>query len=92
MTVYVLLCPELYDRDGSPYVDRYGVDWVDNDIRFARLGLAAAEIACGNGDRLWCADLLHLNDWPSGLASAYLAWRGQHIPSILTIHNLAYQG
>ena len=92
LTVYVLLCPELYDRDGSPYVDSFGADWGDNDIRFARLGLAAADIACGNGDRLWRADLLHLNDWPSGLASAYLAWRGQRIPTILTIHNLAYQG
>ncbi len=92
LTVYILLCPELYDRDGSPYVDRFGADWEDNDIRFARLGLAAADIACGHGDPLWRADLLHLNDWPSGLASAYLAWRGQHIPTILTIHNLAYQG
>jgi starch synthase len=92
LTVYVLLCPELYDRDGSPYVDGFGVDWSDNDIRFARLGLAAADIACGNGDSLWRADLLHLNDWPSGLASAYLAWRGKPIPTILTIHNLAYQG
>ena len=92
LTVYVLLCPELYDRDGSPYVDGLGVDWSDNDIRFARLGLAAADIACGNGDSLWRADLLHLNDWPSGLASAYLAWRGKPIPTILTIHNLAYQG
>ncbi|MBB3018251.1 starch synthase [Microvirga lupini] len=92
LTVYVLLCPELYDRDGSPYVDSFGADWSDNDIRFARLGLAAADIACGNGDTLWRADLLHLNDWPSGLASAYLAWRGQRIPTILTIHNLAYQG
>jgi starch synthase len=92
LTVYVLLCPELYDREGSPYVDSFGLDWSDNDIRFARLGLAAADIACGNGDPLWRADLLHLNDWPSGLASAYLSWRGQHIPTILTIHNLAYQG
>ena len=92
LTVYVLLCPELYDRDGSPYVDSFGTDWSDNDVRFARLGLAAADIACGNGDPLWRADLLHLNDWPSGLASAYLAWRGQRIPTILTIHNLAYQG
>ncbi|MBM6580435.1 glycogen synthase GlgA [Microvirga sp. BT689] len=92
LTVYILLCPELYDRDGSPYVDSFGADWGDNDIRFARLGLAAADIACGYGDPLWRADLLHLNDWPSGLASAYLAWRGQRIPTILTIHNLAYQG
>jgi len=92
LIVYVLLCPELYDRDGSPYVDSFGVDWCDNDIRFARLGLAAADIASGSGDPLWRADLLHLNDWPSGLASAYLVWRGQRIPTILTIHNLAYQG
>jgi len=92
LTVYVLLCPELYEREGSPYVDPFGADWSDNDIRFARLGLAAADIACGRGDPLWRADLLHLNDWPSGLAAAYLAWRGQPIPTILTIHNLAYQG
>jgi starch synthase len=92
LTVYVLLCPELYERNGSPYVDAFGADWSDNDIRFARLGLAAADIACGHGDLLWRADLLHLNDWPSGLAAAYLNWRGQHIPTILTIHNLAYQG
>jgi len=92
LTVYVLLCPALYEREGSPYGDSCGVDWSDNDVRFARLGLAAADIACGNGDPLWRADLLHLNDWPSGLASAYLAWRGKHIPTILTIHNLAYQG
>lgn len=92
LTVYILLCPELYDRAGSPYVDGFGADWSDNDVRFARLGLAAAEIACGNSDPLWRADLLHLNDWPSGLASAYLAWRGKRLPTILTIHNLAYQG
>jgi starch synthase len=33
-----------------------------------------------------------LNDWPSALAPAFLAWRGLSIPTILTIHNLAYQG
>ncbi len=92
LTIYVLLCPELYDREGSPYGDDRGVDSSDNDIRFARLGLAAADIARGCGDPLWRADLLHLNDWPSSLAPAYLAWRGHHIPTILTIHNLAYQG
>ena len=92
LTVYVLLCRDLYDREGSPYGDRDGIDWHDNDIRFARLGLAAADIACGRGEPLWRPTLLHLNDWPSGLAAAYLAWRGQRTPSILTIHNLAYQG
>jgi starch synthase len=92
LIIYVLLCPDLYDRDGSPYVDGTGADWSDNDIRFARLALAAADIASGLGDLGWCPDLLHVNDWPSALTPAYLAWREQNVPTILTIHNLAYQG
>ncbi|WP_370870801.1 glycogen synthase GlgA [Bradyrhizobium sp.] len=92
LVVYIVLCPELFDRDGSPYGDRSGVDWIDNDVRFARLGLAAAEMVSGLADPDWKPDLLHLNDWPSALAPAFLAWRGYSIPTILTIHNLAYQG
>jgi starch synthase len=92
LVIYVLLCPDLYDREGTPYGDEAGVDWADNDLRFARLGLAAAEIASGLGDLGWRPDLLHLNDWPSALAPAYLAWREEPKPSVLTIHNLAYQG
>lgn len=92
LIVYVVLCPQLYDRPGSPYVDANNVDWPDNDIRFARLSLAAADLACGFGDSGWTPDNLHLNDWPSALASGYLAWRGKRTPSLLTIHNLAYQG
>ncbi|SDN63059.1 glycogen synthase GlgA [Pseudomonas jinjuensis] len=92
LPVYVLICPELYDRPGTPYGDLHGGDWADNHIRFARLSLAAADLAAGFGELGWCPDLLHVNDWPSALAPAYMAWRGQATPSILTIHNLAYQG
>ncbi|MGN6470838.1 MAG: glycogen synthase GlgA [Rhizobiaceae bacterium] len=92
LVVYVVLCPELYDREGTPYATAAGSDWSDNDIRFARLGLAAAEIASGVADLGWKPDLLHLNDWPASLAPAYLAWREQQVPSVLTIHNLSYQG
>ncbi len=92
LSVYVLLSPELYDRAGGPYADACGVDWIDNDIRFARLCLAAAEIAAGDGDPSWRPQSLHLNDWPSALASGYVKWRGGDTPSLLTIHNLAYQG
>src|SRR5262249_15744154 len=31
-------------------------------------------------------------DWQAALVPAYLAWKGAKVPSILTIHNLAYQG
>jgi starch synthase len=52
----------------------------------------AAELAMGKLDKNWAADLIHANDWQAALVPAYLAWQGAKLPSILTIHNLAYQG
>lgn len=92
LIVYVLLCPELFERDGTPYADAMGKDWADNDLRFARLGLAAAQMASGQGDASWAPNLLHLNDWTSALAPAYVTWSNRHTPSVLTIHNLAHRG
>lgn len=92
LSIYVVLCDELYDREGTPYGDTAGADFADNDIRFARLSLAAAEIASGEADPNWKPDLVHVNDWPSALAAGYMKWKGLSTPSILTIHNLAYQG
>lgn len=92
LPIYVLICPELFERDGTPYEDEHGMDWPDNDVRFARLGLAAAEIASGRAGIDWRPDLLHAHDWQAALAPAYLAWRGSRVPSVVTIHNLAYQG
>jgi len=92
MKVYVLISPALYDREGGPYAAADGSEWPDNDIRFARLSLAAAAMANGEGHPHWRPDNLHLNDWTSGLAAGYLAWSGARTPSLLTIHNLAYQG
>ncbi len=92
LIVYVLICPELYDRDGGPYGDANGRDWADNHIRFARLALAATEIASGTACLSWCPDLVHANDWTSALTPAYMSWRGLRTPTVFTIHNLAYQG
>lgn len=92
MPIYVLLCPQLYERPGNPYGDESARDWPDNDIRFARFASAAALLAAGQLDPNWGADLVHANDWPASLVPAYLRWNGSQIPTILTIHNLAYQG
>lgn len=92
LPIYVLLCPQLYERPGNPYGDESGEDWPDNDIRFARFASAAAELAAGTLDKNWAADMVHANDWQAALAPAYLAWRGINLPSVMTIHNLAYQG
>jgi starch synthase len=49
-------------------------------------------LASGTVDRKWSADVVHANDWPTALIPAYLSWQGSRIPTVLTIHNLAYQG
>lgn len=99
LILYVLLCPDLYEREGTPYGrgssgygDGQDEGWKDNDIRFARLSRAAADIALGNASLDWQPQLLHLNDWACGLAPAYMHWQGHSIPTVFTIHNLAYQG
>lgn len=92
LVVYVLINEALYEREGSPYVDRHGGDWADNAIRFATLSHAAAEIAGGRAGLGWQPALLHLNDWPTAMAAAYAHWHGDDTPSLLTVHNLAYQG
>ncbi|MCC2095860.1 MAG: glycogen synthase GlgA [Hyphomicrobiales bacterium] len=92
LCVYIVMAPDLFDRPGGPYLDEDGNDWPDNDIRFARLSLAAAAIAEGTGEPSWRPDNVHLNDWPSALAAGYMAWKGIRVPALLTIHNLAYQG
>lgn len=92
LVVYVLLNAALYERQGSPYVSPAGVDWHDNAVRFATLSHAAAGIAAGHVGMDWRPDLLHLNDWPCALAASYVHWHGGDTPSLLTVHNLAYQG
>ncbi len=89
--VYVVLCEELFKRDGGPYADPAGADFPDNDLRFARLSLAAAQIAERGCDD-WRPACLHLNDWQTALTAGYLAWSAIEAPTLLTIHNLAHQG
>lgn len=90
--VYVVICPELYERDGFPYGDRQGEDWEDNYLRFALLGYVACEVAAQRAGLGWRVDLVHINDWPAGLAPAYMRWRGVKVPTVFTIHNLQHQG
>ncbi len=91
LVVYVVLCEELFRRDGGPYADARGADFADNDLRFARLSLAAAQMAERGCDG-WRPACLHLNDWQTALAAGYLAWSGVDAPALLSIHNLAHQG
>ena len=91
LIVYTVIAPELFERAGSPYCRGDGTDWPDSDLRFGRLSLAAAQIVCGAMPD-WQPDVLHVNDWPGGLAPAYVRWAGVPVPSVLTLHNIAHQG
>ncbi len=83
----------IYDRAGGPYVDSQGEGWRDNHIRFALLSRVAAMITVAGGFLGWKPDIVHANDWQTGLVPAYLArWDGVVTPTVFTIHNLHYQG
>ena len=89
----LLACPQLFDRDGGPYLDSTGRDWPDNAARFGLLSRVAALLATDESPCEWRCDVLHCNDWQTALAPAYLRWHGKPgRPSLVTIHNLAYQG
>ncbi len=95
LSAYVLETPALYDRPGNPYEDAQRRPYADNHRRFAALGWAAAHLAHGL-DGGWAPQLVHCHDWHAGLAPACLKhWPGPasgHVPSVYTVHNLAYQG
>ena len=91
---YVLDAPGLLDRPGNPYEDAHKQPYADNHRRFAALAWAAVQLAQG-GDSRWTPQLVHGHDWHAGLVPACLVHAGGGqalLPSVFTVHNLAYQG
>ena len=88
----VLDCPVLYQRAGGPYQDASGQDWTDNAQRFGLLSKVAAVLGSGESPLRWHPDLVHCNDWQTGLTPAYLHFARDATPSVITIHNMAFQG
>ncbi|MFN3883178.1 MAG: glycogen synthase GlgA [Rhodocyclaceae bacterium] len=89
----LLDCPMLFDRPGNPYLGPEGRDWLDNHLRFGLLSRVAAHLA-GNASLLdWRPDILHCNDWQTALGPYYLRfYEPGGAASVMTIHNLAFQG
>jgi starch synthase len=89
--------PGLFDRSGV-YGDDKGEDYTDNATRFAALSRAAAEIVRQRVAGGRPVDVVHCNDWPTALVPLYLRSLAAETPalaatrSVLTIHNVAYQG
>jgi starch synthase len=92
-TVYFIQNDRYFDRDGF-----YGTpegDYHDNAERFAFFSRAVLEMLKALN---WYPEIIHLNDWQTGLIAAYLKtlYRSKppydSIRTLFTIHNMAYQG
>ncbi len=92
LDLLVLDAPALFDRPGGPYGDASGTDHPDNWHRFAALGRAGALIT-GGAVPGWSPDLVHAHDWQAAMTLAFLRYGDTPArPSVMTIHNLAFQG
>lgn len=91
--LYIVDCPELYQRTGGIYLDAHGQDWSDNPQRFGLLSKVAALLGCDASPLSWVPDIVHCNDWQTGLTPAYLHYyTGKKALTLITLHNLAFQG
>ncbi|MBB3018247.1 starch synthase [Microvirga lupini] len=92
LDLFVIDAPHLFDRPGSPYLAPDGRDWADNAQRFAALSRAAADIAQGVATG-FVPDVIHAHDWQAGLLPIYIRLAGGRSPAtVVTIHNIAFQG
>lgn len=91
LNVLLLDAPHLFDRDGGPY-SAHGHDFHDNHVRFAALSWVGAQIALHGTKDKWKPDLVHAHDWQAGLVPSYLRYAGSQIPTVMTVHNIAFQG
>lgn len=93
LPVFVIDCPGLFLREGKPYTDMFGRDWPDNALRFGLLSKIGAILGSDASPIAWRPHIVHCNDWQSGLTPAYLDFhQGKKALSVMTIHNLAFQG
>ncbi|UCE23967.1 MAG: glycogen synthase GlgA [Candidatus Zixiibacteriota bacterium] len=92
---YFVKNDRFFDRKDLYRDNALGEDYTDNDERFIFFTKAVL-VAVGALD--WTPDIIHVHDWQSALIPAYLKTTHKDDPSlagsrtVLTIHNLAYQG
>jgi starch synthase len=94
--IYFLDNQEYFGSRNSLYTDpETGKDYSDNDERFILLNQSVFELISKLG---WLPDIIHCNEWQTGLIPAYLKNVYQDDPvfskfkTLFTIHNFAYQG
>jgi len=92
VTVLLVNTPLFSDRQGNPYCGADGSDWRDNHWRFFLFAKVAEAIALNQAQLHWQPDIVHCNDWQTGLVPALLSQATVKPATVFTIHNLAYRG
>ena len=92
LPVMALIDEGRYGRPGNPYLDPEGLPFSDNDDRFGHFCHVAADLALDRLGLGWTPDIVHANDWQTGLVPALLADEPKRPALVFTVHNLAYQG
>ncbi|MDR2094152.1 MAG: glycogen synthase [Treponema sp.] len=92
--VYFIDHEKFFGRDGI-----YGVpsepDFLDNPFRFAFFSRAVFQLC---RKICWFPNILHAHDWPTAMVPVFLKYSERYskefakTASILTVHNLGYQG
>jgi starch synthase len=94
--IYFLDSQEYFGSRNSLYIDpKTGKEYSDNDERFILLNRAVMELIIKLG---WIPDIIHCNDWQTGLVPVYLKTIYKNEPgfdkfnTLFTVHNLGFQG
>lgn len=90
--VWLIDCPQFFDYPGNPYHDEYGNAWANSAERFSLFCRITVEVAMNRAYLDWKPEIVHCNDWQSGLVPALLTLEYNRPATIFTIHNMAYQG
>ncbi len=100
--LWVLDSAPFFHQPGGIYDETDNTEGHLNTLRFAMLAWAASELACGTITN-WKADIVHCHDWHAALVPVFIRKKYSGLPgggllddkrpkSLLTIHNLAFQG
>ncbi len=84
---YFLKNEQLFHREflyGTPQGD-----YPDNDVRFGAFCWAVVKLI---EEGFFRQEIVHVNDWQTALIPVLLKKRKSKVKTLLTIHNLAYQG
>lgn len=91
--VYFIDHEGFFGREGI-YGSKAETDYADNPRRFSFFSRAVFQLCRKLG---WYPDVMHAHDWPSALVPVYRRWTEtgpefSRCATVLTIHNLGYQG